>query len=90
MGIKPKDVIGMGGDIIKMGRSLYSIREVNPELTSYITERNQEIPTKIIENIKIHLQDRLKNASGKPGRTYFKLNLKEIVNAKHPPKANMP
>ena len=83
--IKPKDIIGMGGDIIKMGRSLFNSK-VNPELTSYITKKG-EIPTNVIENIKIHLRS-LKNASGNQVEL-FKLNLKEIVNAKHPPKANI-
>jgi hypothetical protein len=31
IGIKPKDVIGMGGDIVKMGKSLFNTR-VNPKL----------------------------------------------------------
>ena len=77
--IKPKDIIGMGGDIIKMGRSLFNSK-VNPELTSYITKKG-EIPTNVIENIKIHLRS-LKNASGNQ-EELFKLNLKEIVNAKN-------
>ena len=29
IGIKPKDVIGMGGDIVKMGKSLFNTR-INP------------------------------------------------------------
>ena len=78
--IKPKDIIGMGGDIVKMGKSLFNTK-VNPELTSFIS-KNGEIPTKILENIKIHLRS-LKNASDDQVEL-FKLNLKDIVNAKFP------
>ena len=46
LGIKPKDVIGMGGDIVKMGKSLFNTR-VNPKLLKFI-EKNQKIPTKIM------------------------------------------
>ena len=52
IGIKPKDVIGMGGDIVKMGKSLFNTR-VNPKLLEFIA-KNEKIPTKILENIKIH------------------------------------
>jgi len=83
--IKPKDIIGMGGDIVKMGKSLFNTK-VNPELTSFISKKG-EIPTNVMENIKIHLRS-LKNASGNQVEL-FKLNLKDIVNAKHPPKANI-
>jgi hypothetical protein len=31
LGIKPKDVIGVGGDVVKMGKSLFNTR-VNPKL----------------------------------------------------------
>ena len=44
IGIKPKDVIGMGGDIVKMGKSLFNTR-VNPKLLEYIA-KNQKIPLK--------------------------------------------
>ena len=60
LGIKPKDVIGMGGDVVKMGKSLFNTR-VNPKLLEFIT-KNQKIPTKIIEEIKIHART-LKNVS---------------------------
>ena len=50
IGIKPKDVIGMGGDIVKMGKSLFNTR-VNPKLLEFIA-KNQKIPPKILENIK--------------------------------------
>ena len=50
IGVKPKDVIGMGGDIVKMGKSLFNTR-VNPKLLEYIA-KNEKIPAKILENIK--------------------------------------
>ena len=78
--IKPKDIIGMGGDVIKMGTSLFNTK-VNPELTKFISDKGK-IPTKILENIKIHLRS-LKNASDDQVEL-FKLNLKDIVNAKFP------
>jgi len=76
--IKPKDIIGMGGDIVKMGKSLFNTK-VNPKLTEFISD-NGKIPTKIVEEIKIHLRS-LKNAS-ETQVELFKLNLKDIVNAK--------
>jgi len=78
--IKPKDIIGMGGDIVKMGKSLFNTK-VNPKLTEFISD-NGKIPTKIVEEIKIHLRS-LKNASDNQVEL-FKLNLKDIVNAKSP------
>ena len=44
IGIKPKDVIGMGGDIVKMGKSLFNTR-VNPKLLEFIA-KNQKFPLK--------------------------------------------
>jgi len=76
--IKPKDIIGMGGDIVKMGKSLFNTK-VNPKLTEFISD-NGKIPTKIVEEIKVHLRS-LKNASDNQVEL-FKLNLKDIVNAK--------
>ncbi len=35
LGIKPKDVIGMGGDVVRMGKSLFNTR-VNPKLLQFI------------------------------------------------------
>ena len=35
LGIKPKDVIGLGGDVVKMGKSLFNTR-VNPKLLKFI------------------------------------------------------
>ena len=80
LGIKPKDVIGMGGDIVKMGKSLFNTR-VNPKLLEFIT-KNQKIPTKIIEDIKIHART-LKNASDSQ-KKLFEVNIKDILNAKIP------
>ena len=80
IGIKPKDIIGQGADIIKMGKSLFNTK-VNPELTKFISDKGK-IPTKILENIKVHIRS-LKNASDNQIEL-FKLNLKEIVNAKSP------
>ena len=80
IGIKPKDIIGMGGDIVKMGKSLFNTK-VNPKLTEFISKKG-EVPTKILEEIKIHLRS-LKNASDDQIEV-FKLNLKEIVSAKSP------
>jgi len=81
LGIKPKDVIGMGGDIVKMGKSLFNTK-VNPKLTEYINKRG-ELPGKILEDIKIHMRS-MKNASESQIEV-FKLNLKDIFNAKFPP-----
>ena len=50
LGIKPKDVIGLGGDVVKMGKSLFNTR-VNPKLLQFI-KKNQKIPTNILEEIK--------------------------------------
>ena len=83
IGIKPKDIIGVGGDVVKMGKSLFNTK-VNPRLTEFISKKG-EVPTKIIEDLKIHLRS-LKNASDDQVEL-FKLNLKDIVNAKFPPKA---
>ena len=83
--IKPKDIIGMGGDVIKMGTSLFNTK-VNPKLTEFINKKG-EIPTKIVEQIKVHLRS-LKNVSDNQ-LELFKLNLKDIVNAKFPPTADV-
>ena len=80
LGIKPKDVIGMGGDVVKMGKSLFNTR-VNPKLLQFV-EKNQKIPTKIIEEIKIHART-LKNAS-ESQKKLFEVNIKDILNAKTP------
>ena len=83
--IKPKDVIGVGGDIVKMGQSLFNTK-VNPKLTEYINKTGK-IPDNIMEQIKIHMRS-MKNATDSQIEL-FKLNLKDIVNAKFPPKADI-
>jgi hypothetical protein len=81
LGIKPKDVIGMGGDIVKMGKSLFNTK-VNPKLLEYVNKKG-EVPGKILEEIKIHMRT-LKNASDNQIEL-FRLNIKDIFNAKFPP-----
>jgi len=83
--IKPKDIIGVGGDIVKMGQSLFNTK-VNPKLTEYINKTGK-IPDNIMEQIKIHMRS-MKNATDSQIEL-FKLNLKDIVNAKFPPKADV-
>ena len=83
--IKPKDIIGVGGDIVKMGQSLFNTK-VNPKLTEYINKTGK-IPDNIMEQIKIHMRS-MKNATDSQIEL-FKLNLKDIVNAKFPPKAEV-
>ncbi len=80
LGIKPKDVIGMGGDVVKMGKSLFNTRP-NPKLLQYI-EKNQKIPTKIVEELKIHART-LKNATENQVKL-FEANLKDLLKAKTP------
>ena len=80
LGIKPKDVIGVGGDVVKMGKSLFNTR-VNPKLLKFI-EKNGKIPTKIVEEIKIHART-LKNASENQ-KKLFEVNIRDILNAKTP------
>ena len=80
LGIKPKDVIGLGGNVVKMGKSLFNTR-VNPKLLQFI-EKNQKIPTKIVEEIKIHART-LKNASENQ-KKLFEVNIRDILNAKTP------
>ena len=80
LGIKPKDVIGLGGDVVKMGKSLFNTR-VNPKLLQFI-EKNQKIPTKIVEQIKMHART-LKNASENQ-KKLFEVNIRDILNAKTP------
>jgi len=80
LGIKPKDIIGMGGDVVKMGKSLFNTR-INPKLLQYV-EKNQKIPAKIIENLKIHART-LKNTSENQVKL-FEANLKDLLKAKTP------
>ena len=85
LNIKPKDVIGMGGDIVKMGQSLFNTK-INPKLTEFVNKKGR-LPEKIMEEIKIHMRS-MKNAS-ESQLELFKLNLKDLVNAKFPPKADV-
>ncbi|HIL26712.1 MAG TPA: hypothetical protein EYG21_04870, partial [Nitrospinaceae bacterium] len=78
LGVKPKDIIGMGGDIVKMGKSLFNTR-INPTLIKFV-EKNQKIPTKIMEEIKIHART-LKNVT-ESQKKLFEANLKDLINAK--------
>ena len=78
MGIKPKDIIGMGENIVKMGKSLFNTRP-NPKLITFI-EKHGKIPTKILENIKLHART-LKNAT-ESQKNLFLENIKSIQNAK--------
>ena len=80
IGIKPKDVIGMGGDIVKMGKSLFNT-PINPKLLIFI-EKNQKIPPQILENLKLHVRT-LKNATENQ-RNLFLENIKSIQKAKTP------
>ena len=80
LGIKPKDVIGMCGDIVKMGKSLYNTR-VNPKLLEFIV-KNQKIPPKILENLKLHVRT-LKNATENQQKLFLE-NIKSIQKAKTP------
>ena len=82
LGIKPKDIIGMGGDIVKMGKSLFNTR-TNPKLLTFI-QKNQKIPASIIEEIKLHART-LKNAT-ESQKNLFLANIKDILKAKTPPK----
>ena len=78
----------MGGDIVKMGKSLFNTR-INPKLLTFI-EKNQKIPTKILENIKLHART-LKNASESQKHLVLE-NIKSIQKAKTPkiPKSPSP
>jgi hypothetical protein len=68
----------MGGNVVKMGKSLFNTR-VNPKLLEFV-KKNQKIPTKIIEEIKIHART-LKNASENQ-KKLFEVNIRDILNAK--------
>ena len=78
LGIKPKDILGVGGDIVKMGKSLFNTR-INPKLITFI-EKNQKIPTKIIEDLKLHART-LKNVTENQ-KNLFLENIKSIQKAK--------
>ena len=80
IGVKPKDLLGLGGDVVKMGKSLFNTR-INPKLIQFI-EKNQKIPTKILENIKIHGRT-LKNVT-ESQRKLFEANIRDVLNALKP------
>ena len=42
MGIKPKDILGMSGDVVKMGKSLFNTR-VNPKLLKFIEKKFKDL-----------------------------------------------
>jgi len=88
IGIKPQDIIGMGGNIVRMGKSLFNTR-INPKLITFI-EKNQKIPTKIFEDIKLHART-LKNATENQ-KNLFLENIKSIQKAKSIkiPKSKLP
>ena len=81
LGIKNKDIIGMGGDVVKMGKSLFNTR-INPQLLTFI-EKNQKIPTNILEEVKLH-ERTLKNAT-ESQKNLFLENIKSISKLKTPP-----
>ena len=85
LNIKPKDVIGMGGDIVKMGQSLFNTK-INPKLTEFVNKKGR-LPDKIVEEIKLHMRS-MKNASDSQ-LELFKLNLKDLVNAKFPKRSGV-
>jgi len=78
LGIKPKDILGVGGDIVKMGKSLFNTR-INPKLITYI-QKTDKIPAKILENLKIHART-LKNVTENQ-KNLFLENIKSIQKAK--------
>ena len=80
IGVKPKDLLGLGGDVVKMGKSLFNTR-INPKLIQFI-EKNGKIPTKIVEDIKIHGRT-LKNVT-ESQRKLFEANIKDVLNALKP------
>ena len=69
----------MGGNIVKMGKSLFNTR-VNPKLITFI-EKNQKIPPKILEEIKLHART-LKNATENQ-KNLFLENIKEYSEGKN-------
>ena len=85
LNIKPKDVIGMGGDIVKMGQSLFNTK-INPKLTEFVNKKGR-LPDKIVDEIKLHMRS-MKNASDSQ-LELFKLNLKDLVNAKFPKRSGV-
>jgi len=80
LGIKPKDILGVGGDMVKMGKSLFNTR-INPKLLQFV-EKNGKIPTKTLEQIKMHART-LKNAT-ESQKNLFQANIKDLLKAKTP------
>jgi hypothetical protein len=85
LGIKPKDIIGIGGNIEKFGKSLFN-HPIGTEMLKWI-RKNSRLPNKVIEQIKIHGRT-LKNATDKD-LVIFNENIKRIINAKNPPSADI-
>jgi len=84
LGIKPKDIIGIGGNIQKMGKSLYN-HPISKEALLWIA-KNGKLPAKFIDEIKLTART-LKNS--KPNeQAKFLENLKQIERSKNPPKKN--
>ena len=80
LGIKPKDIIGIGGNIQKMGKSLYN-NPISQEALLWIA-KNRKLPAKFIEEIKLTART-LKNSKPKEQEKFLQ-NLKEIEKSKNP------
>jgi esterase/lipase len=85
LGIKPKDIIGIGGNIKKFGKSLFN-HPIGTDMLRWIRQ-NDKLPNKVIEQIKIHARS-LKNANDKD-LVIFNENIKRIITAKNPPSADI-
>jgi len=85
LGIKPKDIIGIGGNIEKFGKSLFN-HPIGTDMLKWI-RTNSKLPNKVIEQIKIHARS-LKNAND-GDLVVFNENIKRIINAKEPPSAEI-
>ena len=82
LGIKPKDILGIGGNIQKMGKSLYN-NPVSQEALLWIA-KNRKLPAKFIEEIKLTART-LKNSKPKEQEKFLQ-NLKDIEKSKNPSK----
>ena len=82
LGIKPKDIIGIGGNIQKMGKSLYN-NPISQEALLWIA-KNRKLPAKFIEEIKLTART-LKNSKPKEQEKFLQ-NLKDIEKSKNPSK----
>tara|TARA_R100001443_G_scaffold2884_1_gene9481 strand:- start:11389 stop:12372 length:984 start_codon:yes stop_codon:yes gene_type:complete len=85
LGIKPKDIIGIGGDIQKFGKSLFN-HPIGTDMLRWI-RTNSKLPNSVIEQIKVHARS-LKNANDKD-LVIFNENIKRVLNAKEPPSAEI-